>query len=79
MVPAVPLGDINTSQKTYFKSYWEVCYVVIKLLLYSFRKLQLPSSLQITELLQQPAEAFKRKSYLWMEKEEIKEETFSMG
>lgn len=40
-VAAASSGGSNTPQKTYFKSYWEVCHVLIKLLLYSFRTLQL--------------------------------------
>lgn len=46
-VPAVPAGAINTAQKMHFKSYWEVCHVLIKLVLYSFRKLQLPPNLKV--------------------------------
>lgn len=78
-VLAVPSGDINTSQKTYFRSYWEVCHVLIKPLLYSLRKLQLPSSLKLQNCCSKSAEAFKRKLYLWMKKEAIKEETVPKG
>lgn len=42
-VPAVP----TTAQKLYFQSYWDVCHVLIKLVLYSFRKLQLPPNLKL--------------------------------
>lgn len=75
----MPTGATNTAQRMYFQSFWEVCHALIKPVLYSFRKLQLPSNLKLQNCCKQPAEALKIKLYIWIEKEEIEEGTISMG